>query len=106
MKALAADWGRADKKLGMPIACDRMRLINRGAGLNLDQYNRGRCHCNRRGRMQHNAKRAVVGIGVYRMHVRNLHNRQQRQQDEAHHGNHRQSKALCAAFFAEMCPKS
>jgi hypothetical protein len=83
-----------------------MRLINRGAGLNLYQNNRGRCNRDRRGRMQKNTKRAVVGVGVYRMHVGNLNHRQQSQQNQAHHGNNRQSEWLCAASSAEMCAKS
>lgn len=105
-EALAALGRRAYKKLGMPITRDRARLINRGAGLNLDQDNDCGRNSDRRGRMQHDAKRTVVGIGIYRMHVRNLNNRQQRQQDKAHHGHYRQSERLCAASSAEMCLKS
>jgi hypothetical protein len=56
--------------------------------------------------MQQDAKWAVVGIGIYRMHVRNLRNRQQCQQDEAHHGHRRQSEQLCTAFPSGLCAKS
>jgi hypothetical protein len=72
-KALAAGGRRACEKLGMPITSDRARLKIRGAGLNLNQDNHSRSNGDRRGGMQQNTKGAMVGIGVYRMHVRNLH---------------------------------
>jgi hypothetical protein len=105
-EALAALGRRTYEKLRLPTPCDRARFINRGAGLNLDQDNNCGRHSDRRGRMQHDAKWAVVGIRIDRMHVRNLNNRQQRQQDKAHHGHYRQSERLCAASSAEMCLKS
>ena len=53
--------------------------------------------------MQQDAKWAVVGIGIYRMHVRHLNHSQQRQQNQAHHGHSRQSKWLYLAFSPEVC---
>jgi len=64
----------------MPIAGHRARLIDEGAGLDLNQNDYCRCNRNRRGAVQQDAKRTVVGIGVKRMHVRNLDNGKQRQE--------------------------
>jgi hypothetical protein len=100
--AQAAGRWRACKKLGMPIACNRARLKNWRSSLYLNQDNDRGSYGDRRGCLQQNAKRAVVGIGVYRMHVRHLNYGQQRQQDKAHHGDHRQSKWLCVASPAEI----
>jgi hypothetical protein len=36
------------------------------------------------------------------MHMRNLDDSQQRKQDQAHHGDNRQSKRLCVASPAEI----
>lgn len=93
---------RACKKLGMPIARDRMRLKNWRSSLYLNQDNDRRGYGDRRGCLQQYAKRAVVGIGIHRMHVRHLNHRQQRQQNEAHHGHDRQSKWLCVTSPAEI----
>jgi hypothetical protein len=76
----------------MPIPRDRSRFKNRRSRLYLNQNDNRRGQDDRRGRLQQNAKRAVVGIGVHRMHVRHLNYGKQRQQDEAHHGHHRQSE--------------
>jgi hypothetical protein len=48
--------------------------------------NRGR---NRGSRMQNNAERAVIGVGVERMNVGHLHHGHQSQQDQAQHRHHR-----------------
>lgn len=40
--------------------------------------------------MQNDAERAVARVGVRRMNVRDLHHRQQRQQNQADHGHHRE----------------
>ena len=46
------------------------------------EYRGGR---DRRRRMQHDAQRTVIGCSLNRMDVRNLHEGQQRKQDQAHH---------------------
>jgi hypothetical protein len=56
--------------------------------------------------MHHNAKRAMVGSGFHRMHVRHLRHGKERQQDKTHNGNHGQSTMLCAAFSVEVCLQS
>jgi hypothetical protein len=48
----------------------------------------------------------MVGVAVNLMDVRHLDYGQQRQQDKAHHSNHRQSTEPCAAFPAEISLKS
>jgi hypothetical protein len=48
--------------------------------------NRGR---NRRGRMQRDTERAVVGVRCLRVDVRHLHHGQQSQQDQTYHCYHR-----------------
>jgi hypothetical protein len=65
----------------------RANLKNRRCGFNLNENDKGRCHGNWRRRVEHDAKRAIVGIGAHRMHVRDLHKGQQRQQGNAdqHH---------------------
>ena len=90
----------------MPIAGDRARLKNRRSGLDLNQNDNCRRQGNRRGSVQQNTKRAVVGIGIYRMHVRHLDYGQQRQQDQAHDGDDRQSGSLCTPSPAELSLKS
>jgi hypothetical protein len=67
-----------------------MRLDYRRSSLDLNQDNNGCGNCNRCRRVHHDAQRAIVGICVERVNVRNLHHGQQRQQDQAHHGDDRQ----------------
>jgi hypothetical protein len=67
--ALAGSGRRARKVLRMPIAGDRARRKDRGAGLDLDQDYDGRSDGDGGCRMKQDAERAVVGIGVDRMHV-------------------------------------
>jgi hypothetical protein len=71
----------------MPIAGDRARLKNQGAGLDLDHDDDGRRDGDGSCRVKQDAKRAVVGIGIDRMHVGYLDYGEQRQQDEAHYGD-------------------
>jgi hypothetical protein len=101
--ALAAGGRRAGKELGMPVAGDRLRLKDRGAGLDLDQHDHGGRDRNRGSRMHgtmHSGQwSASVSTGCTCATWTTV---QQRQQDKAHHGNHRQSKRLCAAFPAEF----
>ena len=87
----------------MPIAGDRARLKNQGAGLDLDHDDDGRRDCDGGCRVEQDAEWAVVGIGVDRMHVGYLYDGEQRQQDKTHYGDDRQSTWLCAAFSAKMC---
>lgn len=101
--ALAADGRWTGEELGMPIAGDRARLVDGGAGLDLNHDNDGGRNRQRRGAVQQDAERTVVGIGVQRMHMRNLDDGKQRQKEEAHHGDHRQSARPCAAIPAEKC---
>ena len=86
----------------MPIACNRTSLKCRRPRLQLNQNNNRRGQCHRRSRMQQDAKWAVVGIRVYRMHVRRLNHSQQRQQNQAHHGDNRQSEWLYLASSPEI----
>ena len=101
-KALAAYRRGACKELGMPITGDRSRLKNRSAGLDLDQNYCGSGNRYGRGRVHHDAERAMIGIGFHRMHVRHLDKSQQRKQNQADQGHCRQSTRLCAAFIPEM----
>jgi len=59
---LAAGGRGTRKELGMPIASDRARLIDEGAGLDLDHHDNGRRNRYRRGAVHHDAKGTVVGI--------------------------------------------
>jgi hypothetical protein len=92
--------------LRVPVAADCSRFDDWSACLDLDQDDEGRGDRNRRGSVEQNAERAMVGVSVYRVDVRYLDNSEQCQQDEAHHGDHGQSMLLCAAFSAEMRLKS
>jgi len=67
--------------LRMPVPCDRTSLKNRSRTLDLDKNYNSSSHSDRRRCMHHDAKRAMVGIGVHRMNVSHLRNSQQRQQD-------------------------
>jgi hypothetical protein len=71
----------------MPIAGDRARRKDRSAGLDLDQDDDGRCNGDGGSGVKQDAERAVVGIGVDRMHVGYLNYGEQRQQDKTHYGN-------------------
>ena len=85
--ALAAAGRGTNEELGLPIAGDRLRLKNWRAGFDLDQDNNGGGDRNGGSRVKQDAERAVVGIGIDRMHVRYLDNGKECQQDKAHHGN-------------------
>ncbi len=90
----------------MPVPGDRAGLKNRRSALDLDQnYYCGRDR-HRRRRMHHDAQRAVVGIGVYLVHVRDLRHGQQCQQSQAHQGDQLQSTWPRAAFPAQKSLKS
>ena len=90
----------------MPETKDRARLKDRGGCFKLDQHDHGGCYRNRRRRMHHDAKLAVMGIVLDRMDMRHLGHSKQRQQDKTHHGDHRPSAWLGAASSAEICLKS
>lgn len=90
----------------MPVPGDWAGLKNRRGALNLDQNNHGGRDRHRRRRMHHDAQRAVVGIGVKLVHVRDLRDGQQRKQEQTEHGYQRQGTWPCAAFPARNCQKS
>jgi hypothetical protein len=55
--------------------------------------------------MHGDAERAVVSVGVDLVNVRHLNDGEQREQEQAHEGWHRQSSQLCAALSAPRCLK-
>jgi hypothetical protein len=63
-------------------------------------YGDGRC------RVHDDAQRAMVGIAFERMGVCNLGHGKQRQQDQTHHCDQRQSVRLCTSIVPQMCLKS
>ena len=73
--------------------------------LDLDQHHFGCRYRDRGCRMHRNAQRAMVGIGIHRMHMRYLHHGQQCEQNQTHDGRNRQRSSLCAAFSAQKCLK-
>jgi hypothetical protein len=97
-------WTR--EELGKPGARDSFRFENGSRTLNLNQHHHGSRNRNRSRCMHCNAQRAMIGIRVYRMHVRHLHHGKQSKQNQTNNGRHRQSTSLCAAFSARNCLKS
>ncbi len=104
--ALAGGWGRGTReKLRMPVTNDRTGLEDRSRSFNLNQNH----HCgrrrNRRGRVHDDAQWAMVGITLNGVNVRYLHNRQQRKQDETHHGSQRPGTKPGVQLSAEAIPQ-
>jgi hypothetical protein len=74
--ALAASGRRPNKELRMPIAGDRARRKDWGAGLDLDHDDDGGHDGDWGSRVEQDAEWAVVGIGVERMHMGYLDHRE------------------------------
>jgi hypothetical protein len=60
--ALAGDGGWANEKTGRKTPDDNQRVGLRRGGAQLDQNDERRSGCDRRRRMHHDAKLAVVGV--------------------------------------------
>lgn len=74
--ALATSGRWASKERGMPVSDGRVNLKrHRRGSFNPDQENRDQQHYKGRDRMHHDAKRAMIGIGVDRMCKRHMDNR-------------------------------
>jgi hypothetical protein len=78
------------------------RLEERSRGPDLNQNDRSGEDRDRSRRLHGDAKLAVVGVLVERMHVRHLDDRQEGQQGQAQNGSERQSAPLRSAVLAEM----
>lgn len=76
---------RPGEKGGMPVAKDRTRVQHRRLCPDLDEKDRRDSHGDGRHSVHSDAQRAMVCLGLQGMDVRDLENRNQRQQDEAHH---------------------
>ena len=96
----------ADEELCLPPADDGARLGLRCGGSHVHQHHNRRGRRNRRRRVHRDAQRAMVCIAFGRVQVRHLDHGQQRQQDQAHDGNHRPGTQPGAAISAESCQKS
>jgi hypothetical protein len=75
----------------MPGARDRLRLEYDYAALDLNEKNESGGNQNRNCRMHADTERAMIGISIDRVGVRDLRDGKQRQQDETHQGNGGQS---------------
>jgi hypothetical protein len=73
----------------MPISNNRASLKqHRYGGSDPDQQNRDYHHQKGHNRVHHDAKRAMIGIGVDRMCKRYMDNRHQQKQHQAHSHRH------------------
>ncbi len=56
--------------------------------------------------MHHDAQRTMIGVAVGGMNVRNLHNRQQRKQNQADHCRHHKTSRSRAVIRVPFCLQS
>ena len=75
---------RAYKKLSLPLRANGTHFDLRDEGLHRHEDDNGCCNCQWGRGVQDNADGAVVGIGVYRVNVRHLDEREQGEQRQAH----------------------
>lgn len=94
---------RTGKQLRVPVPRDCLCLKNRQAGFKLHHHNSRRSHRHRRGRMQHNAERAMVRIRIHRVDVDHLNHCEQRQKHQTNDGRKRQSLPLRPPISAKKC---
>jgi hypothetical protein len=87
----------------MPWPYDRARFENRYGGPNLDKNDGRRANGDRSNGVQHDAQRTVVGIGFQGMYMRYLDDRQQRQQNEAHHRRYRKGSRPGTILRSTSC---
>ena len=83
----------------MPIAKDGTGLDDRGGNAQLNKDDEDRRDRNRRRGVHHDTQGAMLGVAGRLVQMRNLHDRQQRDQDQAHqeYGRERPRPGTCAA---------
>ena len=69
----------------MPVTKDRARFQDRNRGPDLDKNDDGGGHCDRGSGMHCDAQRTMVRVGLQRMDVGHLDDREEGQQDKANH---------------------
>lgn len=89
----------------MPVTKNNVRLKNRNGLLDRNQHDNGGNNLSRRGRLQGNTQRAMVGIVIIdRVHVRDLNDNQNRQQSQAQERDCVKTPSLCAPISAVLSP--
>lgn len=96
---------RASEELRVPVSRDRANLKSRRGSFNLNQHNNGGSNRNGSRGVQHDAKRAVIRVGVERVDVRHLRHRNDRDQHQTHEKHGGISARLAAAITANQCLK-
>lgn len=95
----------AGKELRVPGSRDHKRLDHDDAALDLNKKDESGGDDNGNRRVHADTERAMIGIGIDRVRVRDLRDGKQRQQNQTHHGDRRQSRDLCASISYPMCRK-
>ena len=87
----------------MPDRSNRTYVENGRNSLDLNQHDGNDGSRDGRRGMQNDAKRAVVGVGVDRVDVRHLNDREQSQQRQTHTRRRRKPGALRGDHCASVC---
>ena len=82
-----------------------MRIEDRRPACDLNQDNHRRGGRHRRRRMQDDAQWAVIRVRVDGVHVGNLNDCQEGEQNQTHQRDHRQGSEPSAVLCAELCLK-
>ena len=104
--ALAGGGRGANEEANLPLGGNDDWLSLGSGSSQLHDDDDSRRSRNRDDRVHHDAKLAVIRVGIVRMKVRDLCYGQRRQQDQTDHRHSRQEAGPDAAFAAENCPKS
>ena len=102
---LAACRRRTRKQLRVPMAGNPANLNKRRCYCDLDERNDGRSRNNGRRRVHHYTERAMIGVSVCRVRVRDLRYGKQGQQSQTHQRHHKGAGPFAASIL-KACLKS
>jgi hypothetical protein len=105
-KCLAARGRGAREELGVPVPSNSANFEGRQRRCHLHQRDQNRSCGNRRGRVHHDAKRAMIGVADALVAVRNLRNREKGQQDQAHNSYDHKNTGPIATSAESACLES
>ena len=102
-RCLAAHGRRTREKLRMPVTSDSPDLKHGSGHRHLNQRHEGHGGHDGRGRVHHDAQRAMIGVAAFLVTMRNLRDGQHCQQNHANKRYGRKSTGLSASITSRAC---